>query len=305
LLGTCLNTFKNLQQYIQTQYDEKIYDEFLTPAINGNYSSEQIGISNNDAIIFFNFRPDRARQLSHILIGSEIYDYQPKTRKTNLYFVTMMNYEGIKPSAIAYPPHLISNVLGEILEKNNLRQLRIAETEKYAHVTFFFDGGLEQNFNGEIKTIINSPKVLTYDLAPEMSAYQITDELISQMESNDVIICNFANGDMVGHTGNLEATIKAVEIVDECIGKIYDAAQKNDYVLFITADHGNADVMLDDNDEVITSHSINNVPFLITDNHVSFTTNRGILGNIAPSILAYLGIAKPNDMLPSIIKINK
>jgi 2,3-bisphosphoglycerate-independent phosphoglycerate mutase len=207
----------------------------------------------------------------------------------------MMNYEGIVPSMVAYPPREIKNVFGKIIEENNLKQLRIAETEKYAHVTFFFDGGVEQNYQGEEKIIIPSPKVATYDLAPEMSANEVCRTLIERMKDFDVIIVNFANGDMVGHTGNFEATVKAVQTVDKCVGEIYDKAQEYGATLFITADHGNADEMLNDNDEVVTSHSTNVVPFIVTDSSYKLNSN-GKLGNIAPTILEYLGIDKPSEM---------
>jgi 2,3-bisphosphoglycerate-independent phosphoglycerate mutase len=207
----------------------------------------------------------------------------------------MMTYEGIKPSMVAYPPITLKNIFGEVLAEHNLRQLRIAETEKYAHVTFFFDGGVEVTFPHEEKIIIPSPKVATYDMQPEMSANEVCDKFIEHMPNNDVIICNFANGDMVGHTGNLNATIKAVETVDAMIGKIYQQALKNNYTLFITADHGNADEETDENGKPFTSHTLSPVPFIVTDNNIKLSGN-GKLSDIAPTMLDYMNIKKPINM---------
>ncbi|GHU48998.1 hypothetical protein FACS1894218_7170 [Bacilli bacterium] len=226
LLGNNQRGFADPIEYVKSQYQQHITDEFLLPALNSVVEKKEVILQDHDAVIFANFRPDRARELSHLIFGSNYYDYQPKVRRTGLYFVTMMTYEGITPSAVAYPPLELKNVLGKVLENNDLKQLRIAETEKYAHVTFFFDGGVEINYANETKIIVPSPKVATYDLKPEMSADEVCDKLINNMPDNDVIICNFANGDMVGHTGNLEATIKAVETVDREIGKIFEAAKK-------------------------------------------------------------------------------
>jgi len=272
-------------------------DEYIPPLFNSGfgcqYSTKEINIEDNDSVIFANFRPDRARELSHLFIGSELYPNVKPHGFKNLYFVTMMKYDGINPNAIAFANQKIANGLGETLSKNNCAQLRIAETEKYAHVTFFFDGGEDIDYKGETKIIIPSPKV-NYSDKPEMSAYEITDKIIKNKDNFDTIIVNYANGDMVGHTGNLNATIKAVEVVDECIGKILSAL--NDFTFFITADHGNADVMLNDNDEIVTSHSTNPVPFIITDKDLSFTKQVGKLADIAPTLLKYKGIAIPSEM---------
>lgn len=295
LIGNGTNEFKDPSEYVSNQYQKNITDEFLVPALNASYDKSKVTIQDNDAIIFANFRPDRARELSHMIFGSSYYDYQPKTRRNNLFFVTMMTYEGIKPSLVAYPPLVLNNILGEVLAQNNLRQLRIAETEKYAHVTFFFDGGVEITFPREEKIIVPSPKCTTYDLQPEMSAADVCNKLIEHMDNNDVIICNFANGDMVGHTGCLPATIKAVETVDTMIGKIYQQSLKNNYTLFITADHGNADEETDENGKPFTSHTLSPVPFIVTDINVKLTGN-GKLSDIAPTILDYIGIKKPIEM---------
>jgi 2,3-bisphosphoglycerate-independent phosphoglycerate mutase len=193
-------------------------------------------------------------------------------------------------------------VLGEVIANNNLRQLRIAETEKYAHVTFFFDGGQEINYPHETKIIVPSPKVATYDLQPQMSAYEICDKLINNMASNDIIICNFANGDMVGHTGNLQATIKAMEVVDDVIGKIYAKSQELGYTMFITADHGNADEETDASGNPVTAHTLSPVPFIVTDATAGIKLNDGgKLSNVAPTMLHYMEIKIPNEMEKSLL----
>jgi 2,3-bisphosphoglycerate-independent phosphoglycerate mutase len=295
LIGQPKQTFKDPINYIQSMYDQNITDEFILPALNEEYGQDKVTLADNDAVIFANFRPDRARELSHLIYGSSYYDYNPTTRRQHLFFVTMMNYEGIQPSIVAYPPVKLKNVFGEVLAKNNLRQLRIAETEKYAHVTFFFDGGEEITYPHETKIIVPSPKVTTYDLKPEMSANEVCEKLIANMPNNDVIICNFANGDMVGHTGNLEATIKAVETVDHMVGNIYQQAIKNDFTMFITADHGNADEEIDENGHRVTAHTLSPVPFIVTNPNIKLV-NDGKLGNIAPTILDYMGIDIPSEM---------
>ncbi|MDR2823188.1 MAG: 2,3-bisphosphoglycerate-independent phosphoglycerate mutase [Mycoplasmataceae bacterium] len=301
MLGNGSKQFTDVEQYINEMYQNNVTDEFLLPAINGSCAKTDITIQDHDAVIFANFRPDRARELSHLIYGSTYYDYTPLVRRHDLFFVTMMTYEGIVPSAVAYPTLEVKNTLGEIIAKANLKQLRIAETEKYAHVTFFFDGGKEINYPNETKIIIPSPKVATYDLQPEMSAGEVCDQLLKHMANEDVIICNFANGDMVGHTGSMPATIKAVETIDTCIGKIFAEAQKLNATLFVTADHGNADELLDKNNNVITSHSLSPVPFIVTDADIKLN-DRGVLANIAPTILDYLDIKKPAEMIDSLIK---
>jgi 2,3-bisphosphoglycerate-independent phosphoglycerate mutase len=278
-------------------YKQNITDEFFKPALNNSYKKDEVTIKDNDALIFANFRPDRARELSHLIYGSSCFHYESKCKKCkNLFFVTMTNYEGIKPTSVAFPPITYNNVLGEVISKNKLHQLRIAETEKYAHVTFFFDGGKEINFPFEKKIIIASPKVATYDLLPEMSATKICDEIINNYKKYDLIICNFANCDMVGHTGNMNATIKAVESVDKQITKLYQLAIKNNITLFITADHGNADKMLDEKG-VVTTHTTADVPFIIADKNVSLLkSNDNKLADIAPTILNYLNLKVPKEM---------
>jgi 2,3-bisphosphoglycerate-independent phosphoglycerate mutase len=295
LIGNSQKTFDQPELYIESMYTQNITDEFILPALNSTYPKEQITIADNDAVIFANFRPDRARELSHMIYGSDYYDHNPTVRRNNIFFVSMMNYEGIETSMVAYPPVRLKNVLGEVLASKKIRQLRIAETEKYAHVTFFFDGGVEITYPHETKIIVPSPKIPTYDQKPEMSAYEVCDKLIDNLNSNDVIICNFANGDMVGHTGNLKATIKAVETVDQMIGKIYQAAQQNGFTMFITADHGNADEEIDANGHKVTAHTLSPVPLIVTDSSIKLN-GEGKLSNIAPSMLDYMDIPIPKEM---------
>lgn len=296
MYGLTNHTFNDVEEYVNNEFNKGVKgDEFITPALNNNIEKEKIILDNNDSIIFFNYRPDRAREISHLIYGSNYYSYESSKKINNLYFVTMMKYEGIEPSMVAYPPLKYKNVLGEVIANNNLSQLRISETEKYAHVTFFFDGGEEIEYKNEKKIIIESPKVQTYDLCPEMSSEKITNELLSNINKFDITICNFPNCDMVGHTGDLDATIKAVEAVDKCVGKIYEFAKKNDITLFICADHGNADMVLDENSKPHTAHTTNMVPFLITDENNKHIKN-GKLANIAPTLLKYMGINIPSEM---------
>lgn len=271
-------------------------DEFLLPMINENYQMEELTIANNDAVINANFRPDRARQISHLIYGSKYYKYKPIESLKNIYYVTMMNYEGIVPSAVAYPPLTYKNVLGEVVCNNKLKQLRISETEKYAHVTFFFDGGKEIKYKNEQKIIIPSPKVATYNLQPEMSSNELTNDILKAMGKYNVMIINYPNGDMVGHTADIAASIKAIEAVDACVGKLYEKAQKTNTTLFITADHGNVEQLLDDKNKPFTAHTTNLVPFLITDESIQISSKDPKLSNIAPTILDYLNIKIPKEM---------
>jgi 2,3-bisphosphoglycerate-independent phosphoglycerate mutase len=296
LLGEAKLSFTNPSAYIQQAYKQNITDEFLLPALNANYPKNEICLADNDSVIFANFRPDRARELTHLIYGSTYYDFQPPRRCQQIYFVTMMQYEGIKPSAIAFAPMDIKDPFGAVIASHHLRQLRIAETEKYAHVTFFFDGGKEIKYPHETKIIVPSPKVATYDLCPQMSAQIITDKLLKQLPHNDVVIVNFANGDMVGHTGNYQATIKAIEVIDYQIGRIYDVANKLGFTLFITADHGNADEEFDAHHKKITAHTLSPVLFLVTNKYVELKKG-GKLCNIAPTILDFMTIPKPQVML--------
>ncbi|MCD6145540.1 MAG: 2,3-bisphosphoglycerate-independent phosphoglycerate mutase [Methanosarcinales archaeon] len=266
-------------------------DEFILPTI---VRSDYIPISDDDSVIFFNFRPDRARQITRAFVDSDFSHFE-RQKLNNLYFVCMTEYDSTINAHVAYAPEHLTNTLGEVLSKHGLRQLRIAETEKYAHVTFFFNGGVETPNTGEDRLLIPSPKVATYDLKPEMSAYELTDAVIERIKSYDVIILNYANCDMVGHTGVFDAAVKAVETVDTCVGRVIDAVQRIGGSAIITADHGNAEEMIDEDGTPHTAHTTNPVPLiLVTDQNVGL--RNGKLADIAPTMLEILGIPKPAEM---------
>ena len=275
------------REYIENK--NEIIDEFFLPAKfveNGN-------VEENDGIIAFNFRKDRLRELFTAITNPTAVDMET-VHFNNVKTLTMMPVvESVKaPHAFSDP--VLTNILGEYIEKQNLSQLRIAETEKYAHVTFFFDGGKEVDYKNEKKVLIPSPKVATYDLKPEMSADEVTENLLKELPNTDLVILNFANGDMVGHTGVLEAAIKAVETVDKNLKLIYDKIMELGGILIVTADHGNCEEMLDDNDNIVTSHTTNPVPFIITEQGLKL--HEGKLGDIAPTILDLMNIEKPKEM---------
>ena len=253
-------------------------------------------VDDGDSIIVFNFRPDRVRQITRAFTEKNFNKFKRKELK-DIYFACMTQYDKKFRLPVAFKPIIPKNTLGEILSKNNLKQLRIAETEKYAHVTYFFNGGREKPFKNEDRILVPSPKVATYDLKPEMSAFEVTDEVIRQIKSDkhDVIILNYANPDMVGHTGKLEAAIKACEIVDKCTGKVVETILSKEGIALITGDHGNAEEMLDQNGKPHTFHTTNPVPFIITKENISIK-NKGRLADIAPTILKILGINKPSEM---------
>lgn len=279
----------SIKDYIENSYRKNITDEFLEPAI-----FDELGtLSENDGIIVYNYRKDRLRELLTALTNHEFHEMKV-TRFQNVKTVTMMPVVSSVIAPYAFPDPNLHNILGEYIAKSGLSQLRIAETEKYAHVTFFFDGGKEVDYPNEKKILIPSPKVATYDLQPEMSAKKITEELLKEVENYDLIILNFANGDMLGHTGVLESAIHGIETVDQCLGRIYQKMLEIDGIMIITADHGNCEEMLDEKNHVITSHSTNLVPFIITKKGIKL--NNGKLGDIAPTILDLLEIEKPPEM---------
>ena len=284
----------NIKSYLDYNYCKGITDEFLPPTLFSLSSS----VDDNDAFITFNFRKDRIREMLTALTNPDFNDMEVK-RFHNLKVLSMMPVVDSVKAPYAFDDPKLDNILGSVIANNNLSQLRIAETEKYAHVTFFFDGGKEIDFNKETKILVPSPKVATYDLAPSMSAYEVTDKLLENIDRYDFIVLNFANGDMVGHTGNFDATVKAVEVLDECIGKIYKKLRELDITLVLTADHGNCDYMLDDKNNVITSHSKSLVPFIVTDN--KYALKDGKLGDIAPTVLNIMGIDIPTEMTGSIL----
>ncbi len=279
----------NIIEYMENSYSIGETDEFIKPML-----IDKSGIiSDNDGLLVFNFRPDRLRELFKTITNKDFNEFPHKTFK-NIKLVTMMPVSDEVICTNAFSHQKLDNTLGEYLSTKNVKQLRIAETEKYAHVTYFFDGGVEKDLQNCDRILIPSPKVATYDLKPEMSAYEITDKLLSVIENYDLVILNFANGDMVGHTGDFNATIKAVETVDNCLGKIYNKALELGYTLIVTADHGNSDYMVDENGNVVTSHSTSLVPFIITDN--KYTLKDGKLADIAPTILDIMEIEIPKEM---------
>ena len=284
---------------IEESYQKEVFDEFVEPTVICNGNEPVAKIEENDSVIFFNFRPDRARQITRALVDPNFNEFP--TKKLNLYFVCFTNYDETMPNVhIAFKKEGLKNTFGEVVAKNGLTQLRIAETEKYAHVTFFFNGGEEKQFPGEDRILIPSPKVETYDMKPEMSAYEVTDNVVDALENDkyDVIILNYANSDMVGHTGNLEAAIKAVEALDKCVGRVVDVIEKKHGTLIITADHGNAEQMVDyKTGEPHTAHTTNPVPIiLVTDNKNYKLRENGKLADIAPTMLDIMGIEKPKEM---------
>lgn len=278
---------------MEESYKNGVLDEFIVPMVKSDYN----GIEENDAVIFANFRPDRAREITRALTGDNFDGFPIKDLHLSS-FVTMTSYDAtLSKVNIAYPPTSLNNILAEVLEKNNKTQLRIAETEKYAHVTFFFNGGSEEPQEHERRILIPSPKVATYDMQPEMSAYEVTDSLLKVLDEDcpDVIILNFANCDMVGHTGVFDAAKQACEAVDICLGKLIPKIKEMGGISLITADHGNADVMIDENGEPMTAHSLNPVPF-VTVGLKQRLREGGVLADIAPTMLDILGIEKPKEM---------
>lgn len=289
LSGKCAKHFVSITEYVKSSYQQNITDEFLEPAINKN----GVFLRDNDAVIFTNFRPDRARQLTHLLVKSALFSFKHSISFENLYVVSMMKYEGIE-TVVAFSEELVPLPLGEVLSNLGLSQLRVAETQKYAHVTYFFDGGRDINYKNSNRIMVDSLKVATYDLAPLMSAKKITDTIIKHLTKYNFILLNYANPDMVGHTGVYEATVAAVEHIDSELQRLKEACDANNAVLFITADHGNAETMLDNEGKPVTKHTTNDVFFLCSDKSVKLSN--GILADVAPTILEYLQIKKPSLM---------
>lgn len=290
LIGKDTKKYKNSYELIDENYMNNITDEFIKPGI----VDENGIIEDDDSIIWVNFRPDRAIQILSALINDDFNDFN-RVKINNLYLTTMMYVSDNIKSDIAFKIQNIDNTLGIYLSKLGKKQLRIAETEKYAHVTYFFDGGKDIKLNGEKRILINSPHVKTYDLKPEMSAKEITESLLIEMDNNyDFILVNYANCDMVGHTGDFSATVKAIETVDNCIGKLYKKCLEDNYLFIITADHGNSELMIDKNNNKVTSHTTNKVPFIVCDK--SSIINVDKLSDIAPFILNYLNLQIPDEM---------
>jgi len=288
------NQTDNICEYIKQSYKNNITDEFIEPVIINNSQR----IKNHDSIIFFNFRPDRARQITRAFCEK---DFQEFSRDfLDLIFVCFTNYDiKILNKLVAYEKELIINTLGEYISSLGLRQLRLAETEKYAHVTFFFNGGIETPNKNEDRILVPSPKVATYDLKPEMSAFEITDQLVSNANKYDLVITNFANSDMVGHTGNLNAAISSIQAIDTCMKKIYEFILKNNIKLVICADHGNSEQMIDtQTHNIFTAHTTNPVPFLLINTGLpnNMQIKSGKLCDIAPTILKLMNLKQPSEM---------
>ena len=285
---------------IQDSYDNGVTDEFVVPVV----VCEEGMIQQGDSVIFMNFRPDRAREITWALNNTDFDGFVRKKTVLPLNYVCTAQYDEALDIPIAYPPETLVNTLGDVVSAKGFKQFRVAETEKYAHVTFFFNGGVERPVEGEDRCLVDSPKEYpTYDLIPQMSAVKVCDKLVEAIESDkyEMIICNFANCDMVGHTGVLEAAVQAVETVDACIGRVVEAVEKksDEMILFVTADHGNADCMINADGSVNTAHTTNLVPFVATD--VNAKLSDGKLADIAPTMLKVMGIEQPEEMTGNVL----
>jgi len=288
---------------VENSYKNNVTDEFIKPTVIIAEDQQPLAtIKEGDVAICFNFRTDRCREITQVLTQMDIHEYN--LHKMSLHYTTMTEYDSTYQNVnVIFDTDNLNNTLGEILEKHGLKQIRIAETEKYPHVTFFFSGGREKPFEGEKRIMIPSPKVATYDLKPEMSAHEITDALLPEIKNKtaDFICLNFANADMVGHTGVWEAAIKAVETVDECVGKVVTTGLENGYTTFLTADHGNSDYMINEDGSPNTAHTMNPVPFFIIDNEWKGKIKPGKLGDIAPTILTMMQLPIPKEMTGEVL----
>ncbi len=279
---------------VKNSYDKGVTDEFVVPVVVEGGTQ----VKPNDSVIFFNFRPDRAREITRTFVDPDFKGFERKNGFFPVNFVCMTQYDATMPNVdVAFKPQALKNTLGEYVSNKGMTQLRIAETEKYAHVTFFFNGGVEKQYEGEDRILVKSPAVATYDLQPEMSAYEVTDKLVPAIESGkyDMIILNYANCDMVGHTGVFEAAVKAVEAVDTCVGRVVEAIKKMGGVALITADHGNADKMVDADGSPFTAHTTNPVPFCVVGYDCQLREG-GRLADIAPTMLQIMGLEQPAEM---------
>lgn len=279
---------------VKNSYAQDVTDEFVVPCVVKGGAA----IKPNDSVIFYNFRPDRAREITRTLVDPDFKGFERRNGFFPLNYVCMTQYDVTMPNVeVAFKPQTLVNTIGEYASSKGLAQLRIAETEKYAHVTFFFNGGVEKQYEGEDRILVKSPAVATYDLQPEMSAYEVTDKLVPAIKSGkyDMIILNFANCDMVGHTGVFEAAVKAVEAVDACVGRVVDAIGEMGGVALITADHGNADKMIDEDGEPFTAHTTNPVPFCVVGYDCELREG-GRLADIAPTMLQIMGLPRPEEM---------
>ena len=279
---------------VQNSYDAEVTDEFVVPTVVEGAAP----VAPGDSVIFYNFRPDRAREITRTLVDPDFSGFERRNGFFPLQYVCMTQYDATMPNVqVAYKPESLHNTFGEYISNLGLTQLRIAETEKYAHVTFFFNGGVEKQYPGEDRILVKSPAVATYDLQPEMSAYEVTDKMVEAVKSGkyDALIINFANCDMVGHTGVFEAAVKAVEAVDTCVGRVVEAVKEMDGCMILIADHGNADKMIDEDGTPFTAHTTNPVPFIVI-NHDCKVREGGVLADVAPSLLKLMGLEQPAEM---------
>ena len=290
----------NATKTIESNYEDGLTDEFLKPIIMTDKNNEPVAkIEEGDVVLFFNFRTDRGRELTEVLSQNDKHEYN--MHKLNLHYVTMTNYDdNFKNVQVIFNKDNVTNTLGEVLETHGKTQLRMAETEKYPHVTFFFSGGREAPFEGESRILKNSPKVATYDLQPEMSAFELKDALVEELkkETLDFVCLNFANGDMVGHTGVMDAAIKACEAVDTCVEAVITTALEHNYTTLLIADHGNCETMINPDGSPNTAHTTNPVPIILIDKELT-SIKDGVLGDIAPTILKLIGVEKPDVMTQS------
>lgn len=299
LTGDSHPTAANAQAYIQDSYHKGETDEFLRPISISGRPEDRTRIEDGDVVVFFNFRPDRARQLSHALVDKEFSGFARKRIIKDLHFVSFTEYDAALGVPVAFPAENVSNTLAEVVSQEGLRQYHVAETEKYAHVTYFLNGGREEAFVGETRSLVPSPKVATYDLQPEMSAQEVADDAVAQINrgESDLIVINFANADMVGHTGNFAATKQAIETLDSCVAQVVEAALEVGGAALMTADHGNAEYKIDrETGEPLTAHTTSPVPVLICGMPSAPLHKNGGLQDIAPTVLAMMGIPAPKDM---------
>lgn len=297
LLGEGQNA-ENADKAIKASYEKDITDEFVEPTITN--AAPDSRIKDNDSIIFFNYRPDRAREITRAVTFEDFDGFVRKAKRNNIFYVCMTQYDETFPLTTAYPPEKLTNILGDVLDANGIKQFRTAETEKYAHITFFFNGGEEKSGKLETRALVASPKVATYDMQPEMSALEVCDNVLKALDDPQYgfILVNFANPDMVGHTGVFDAAVKACETVDTCVGKIAEKAEENGVIMLLTADHGNSECMEDPKTHTpFTAHTTNPVPFLlINGNNVYELKSTGALCDVSPTILQLLGVKKPEEM---------
>lgn len=298
LTGNTNDTWRDAKDYVSKKYEAGETDEFLKPVSIANTPEDRTHIEDGDVVVFFNFRPDRARQLSHALVDKEFSGFERKRVLTDLHFVSFSEYDSELAAKVAFPKQNVGNSLAEVVSKAGLKQYHVAETEKYAHVTYFLNGGQEVEFEGEDRQLIPSPQVATYDVQPEMSARQVADDVMQTIreETHDLIVVNLANADMVGHTGDFEATKQAVEVLDECIGDMVETVLLHGGAALMTADHGNAEIEINEEGKPVTSHTTSNVPVLLCGTDATRLRSDGGLSDVAPTVLDVMNLPAPQEM---------